>query len=212
MDLQAAIVQHLRHITEPCNVVELAHALGVLEPGDVVPDRLRATLTGLVRHQRIKRLHHGDGVLRYALVMDNPAPAAPAARAPAAAATQAPAASPGLALRKPHPANHRYETGVSARVLAVLHDAAAPIRRTVIESRITPPLTALQVTMALQALRKKGLVQRHGTTSSATWSLAGATDVAAEAAPSAPPKLDSVRHALLQARLAVDAALQALEA
>lgn len=209
MDLQAAIVQHLRHITEPCNVVELAHALGILEPGDVVPDRLRATLTGLVRHQRIKRLHHGDGVLRYALVMGNPAPAAPAARAPAAA-TQAPAASPGLALRKPHPANHRYETGVSARVLAVLQDAAAPIRRTVIESRITPPLSSLQVTMALQALRKKGLVQRHGTTSSATWSLAGAAD--APAAPSAPPKLDTVRHALLQARLAVDAALQALEA
>ena len=212
MDLQAAIVQHLRHITEPCNVVELAHALGILEPGDVVPDRLRATLTGLVRHQRVKRLHHGDGVLRYSLVAADPAPATPIARPPAPPSAMAPAAAPAPAPRKPHPANHRYETGVSARVLAVLQAASAPLRRTVIESRITPPLSSLQVTMALQALRKKGLVQRHGTTSSATWSLAGATDVAAQAAPSAPPKLDSVRHALLQARLAVDAALQALEA
>jgi len=78
MELQAKIVQHLRGITEPCNVVELAHALGILEPGDVVPERLRSTLTGLVRHQQIKRIHNGDGVLRYSLAVAGPVKVAPA--------------------------------------------------------------------------------------------------------------------------------------
>jgi hypothetical protein len=218
MELQAQIVNHLRRISEPCNVVELAHALRILEPGDVVPERLRSTLTGLVRHQQIKRIHNGDGVLRYSLV--GGLVPAPARIAPVPPPQLLPKAAPPMLepVAAPRPP-HRYEKGVSARVLAAFVPGEGPIRRTTLESRITPPLTITQVVMALQALRIKGKVVRRGTTSTAMWSLAddvAATAPAPAAASTAPApvseKLGAAHHALLQARLAIDAALQALEA
>lgn len=210
MELQAMIVQHLRGLSEPCNIQELAHGMRLLEPGDTVPERLRSTLTGMVRCQQVKRLHNGDGVLRYALAAMAsaiPTQAAPIAGRP----VDTPAASTAVdALPSPrrlHPATHRYETGVSARVLAALNASEAPIRRTVIESRLYPPMSTSQVVMALQSLRLKGKVVRHGTTSNATWSLAG---TAIDSAP--PAGHGPVRDALLQARHAIDVALLVLEA
>ncbi len=144
MELQGPILRHLYNCNEPCTVVELAHALGMLEPGDVVPDRLRSTLTGMVRHQQVKRVHHGDGVLRYSPLtpLAGPKASAPTAMQQPAVGTFAPGTvvapktAPNVAR-----AAHRYETGVSARVLAALVPGAPPVRRTVIESRISPPLT-----------------------------------------------------------------------
>lgn len=213
MELQALIVNHLRRITEPCNVVELAHALGILEPGDVVPERLRSTLTGLVRHQQIKRIHNGDGVLRYSLVADSQAKTAriappPVSTAPAATPAAEPDPASPPAAQRAQPQRPRYETGVSDRVLAVMVKGAPPVPRVEIERRIYPPLKTTQVLSALIALARKGLVVRVGNTAGARWML----KETAALPPGRTANIDAAHAALLQARLAVDAALQALEA
>lgn len=218
MELQARIVHHLRSITEPCTVVELAHALGILEPGDVVPERLRSTITGLVRHQQIKRIHNGDGVLRYApmtlpATRIEPGPATPAL-APAAAAH--PAATTAAALP---PTRHRYQTGVSERVLAAFEHSGVPVMRSALEHRIYPPLTSTQVLSALVALRKKGLVQRVGTTAAARWIRVDGSTADARVPTGTPSPVAAVpayhlplRIALLSLRSDIDKVLQALEA
>lgn len=213
MELSAGIIQHLRAISEPCNIIELAHALHVLEPGDVVPNRLRSTLTGLVRHGQVKRVHNGDGVLRYMPI----GAATPPPADPPALATPVTSMDPPLPpVSPPRRKERSYTTGISDRVLAALVPGAPPVRRTVIEYRLSPPLTTSQVTMALQALRIKGLVVRSGTTSNAGWQrVDGAAPAPAPTTASSTDttaRLGAAHHALLQARLAIDAALQALEA
>lgn len=198
MDLEASILRFLRSSDEPCTVVDIAHALGVLEPGDTVPDRLRNALTHLVRFQRVKRVHNGDGVLRYS------------ALAPTSTTTVVP---PLAADSKSRQAGrpHRYQTGVSDRVLAAMVPGEEPVRRTEIEARISPPLTTTQVVMALQTLRLKGIVACIGNTAGAKWHR---LDKAAPKKSATAPIVDTragCRAALLQVREAVDAALKALE-
>lgn len=216
MELQGPILRHLHKTSEPCTVVELAHALGVLEPGDVVPDRLRSTLTGMVRHQQVKRVHSGDGVLRYspmaAAVRTEPSPAA----APAPAIVASPATAPTA---PPVPTRHRYQTGVSERVLAAFEHSGVPVMRSSLERRIYPPLTSTQVLSALVALRKKGLVQRIGTTAAARWIRVDGSAAATRVPAGTPAPVAAVatyhlplRIALLSLRSAIDKVLQALEA
>lgn len=212
MNLQALIVQHLRSASEPCTIVELGHAVGVLEPGDTVPERLRSTLTGLVRHQQVKRLHNGDGVLRYSAM-----PGAPSLKAdmpsvstvtPPAPRNPAPEVAPAATSQ---PTRHRYQTGVSERVLAAFEHSGVPLARSTLEGRIYPPLSKTQVLSALIALRNKGLVERVGTTAAARWVRLDGKPAPVAAAPSA-VNLVAIHAALLHARLEIDAALQALEA
>lgn len=190
MDMEGIILRHLQGLDEPCNVMELAHAIGVLEPGDVVPTGLRSTLAALVRREKVERVHSGDGVLRYAAM--------------------APSTPPEL---QPDQATPRhYELGVGDRVLAALVEGAPPVRRAVIESRTSPRLTTSQVVMALQVLRRKGIVRRHGSTANATWSRVPASQVIAPAVTVSPARVSAAHQALLDARAALDTALKALEA
>lgn len=214
MELQAPIIRFLGGIDahDSCTIQDIAHGLGLLEPGDGVPDTVRSHLTIMVRNQQVKRHHSSDGVLRYSLAAGGTkaAPAATPAGAPSPAAAPAvepaPAAPP--AAPRAQPQRHRYETGVSDRVLAVMVKGEPPVPRVMIERRIYPPLKTTQVLSALIALSRKGLVVRVGNTAGARWML----KETAALPPGRTANIDAAHAALLQARLAIDAALQALEA
>lgn len=203
MNLQASIITHLRGVDEPCTVQDIAHAIGMLEPGEGVPDALRSNLTTMVRNLQVKRHHNSDGVLRYSLGQGFSAADAASLTKPVLLEQEAPAPP------REQPTRHRYQTGVSESVLAAFEHSGVPVSRSCLEGRIYPPLTGTQVLSALIALRKKGLVERIGTTAAARW-----VRVDGKPAPVAaiPANHLAVRLALLQARLAIDAALQALEA
>jgi len=217
MNLQASIITHLRRIDEPCTVQDIAHAIGMLEPGEGVPDAVRSNLTAMVRNLQVKRHHNGDGVLRYSLGLGFPAAEAASLSKPAVKEPE-PSAPPHA-----QPTRHRYQTGVSERVLAAFEHSGVPLARSTLERRIYPPLTATQVLSALVALRKKGLVQRVGTTAAARWVRVDALNPAAAAARATAEQeaikglasdlgIAAAHSCLLRARLAIDAALQALEA
>lgn len=210
MNVQASIMHHLRGLDEPCTVQDIAHAIGMLEPGDGVPDAVRSQLTIMVRNQQVKRHHNSDGVLRYSLLAAEVRP------------TPAPAAPPTTAPVRVQPPHHRYQTGVADRVLAAFERSGVPVPRSALEDRIYPPLTKTQVLTALIALRKKGLVERVGTTAAARWvkldgpappaTVGAAAQVDARNDFASDLSVIATRAHLLQARLAIEAALQALEA
>lgn len=229
MALDAQILIHLNHIVDPCTIQDIAHALGLLEPGDSVPERLRSTLTGLVRHQQIKRHHTSDGVLRYTARVKAPAPSVKPLLADVDAVPAVnPSPSPGLEptpvvkplsvppQKAPVPfegervAKAPYKMGVADSVLAAFIPGDRPVMRFQISRRLGTSFSVTQVNTALGTLKNKGLLVKTGTTSNAHWSLASDAG--------APPPLESrspsmtAAHAkLLQARAAIDAALRALE-
>lgn len=212
MNLQASIINHLRGIDEPCTVQDIAHAIGMLEPGEGVPDTVRSNLTAMVRNLQVKRHHNGDGVLRYSLGLGFSATDAARLSKPVVCVDAPESPAPP----RVQPTRHRYQTGVSERVLAAFEQSCVPFARSTLEGRIYPPLTSTQVLSALIALRKKGLVERVGTTAAARWVRVDGTPAPASAptaaATAAPVNLFAVHTALLNARLSIDAALQALEA
>lgn len=148
------ILRHLGTVTAPIDVRELARALDTQNI-----DGLNYGLGNLVRKQRVKRHHSGDGVLRYTL--------------PEGTYRQVQAVAVHPASLLPGGKN---KPGVSAsKVLAVISDTEPQTKNQIVK---LTDLTDMQVQGALQALRRAGLIVKHGKFTDARWTRATQDDQA----------------------------------
>lgn len=164
------VLKFLATVAVPVDVRQMADGLGA----DVTVAQLNPVLTGLVHHQQVKRLHSGDGILRYTLVGVESKPAAtpapghpPVAAKPAAAPVQS---TPPAAAKAPKPATVSL-TFSKPLVLATLGGKAPKTMREIAQ-QLAMKLTVQQVQHALKSMVREGEIIKHGTLTNASYTQA----------------------------------------